>query len=417
MGKLTLQNLIGVLVYLTVGAVGYAVFSVVARLSWQPLPRDWEFWGFYGYEFWLWLAGHEGLLVAAMLAGVFIAHRGAWRAAFIGAGILAAWLLAQRLSGPAAGILVLYVPEQPLVTLILYVVGIVLGAVVGWALFRKARRAAFIGAGILAAWLLAQRLISGTAAGILAPHVPAQPLVTMALYVAGIVVGAVIGWRLYNRLHSAENRALLRLLTLDGTLWRWGIGLALGVIFMGTVTMASARTAFDVAPRDIRWALLDSMRSSSIAPIQIRALRQLAGPGLTSRSFDFAIDDIDRSIFLVNTSYSLERFVHSSFLLIRDMDAISCALLDKEGQVVRFGSGEACAETSANAVWWPAVTNQLSVYNLVYESYHCTVDTRLGYWGILFTNNERTCGVLQRKVIEEGGWPLTVESLPLPLGR
>lgn len=281
-------------------------------------------------------------------------------------------------------------------------------------------KAAILASGLVVGWLLALG-ISGPVAGIVMPHVPSQPLVTMALYGAFIVLGAMVALCLFRRADFSESRVLARLVAVRGT--RWGVGIALGIIVAGIVVVALARTSFDVSTvdRSSRVALLDAIANSFIAPAYVRATRQLTGPWVTSRSFDIAIDGVDSNIF-----------VDSAIV----WHARGCTLLDEEGQALGFGSGELCKDATANALGWqpyplirwygPEILisaacgppNERTYYGERWPSdwcawyendYECVVEGDY----LMSTSNEQTCTLIRRAALEDD-WPPPVESLPLP---
>lgn len=275
-------------------------------------------------------------------------------------------------------------------------------------------QSAYLGAGILAGWLLALR-ISGPLAGLLMPHVPSQPLVTMMLYLAMVMLGALATLRLFRLRGVSGNVTVAGSSTARAKLGRLGIGVAVGLVISGVLVTSLARVSFDVSTVERTWrvGILDAMSESFISPLYVRAARQLTGPWLTSRSFDIAIDGVD--------SYILG---HGG----------GCTLLDEEGQALGFGSGDLCRDSTVNAFMWSPhpfskatsapdiLCNHPSrpYYGEGWFDYWCAYsgscllkvgDDDLDY--VMFTSNDQTCTLIRRTALEDG-WPLPVESLPLP---
>ena len=276
-------------------------------------------------------------------------------------------------------------------------------------------KAAYLAAGILVGWLLALRL-SGPLAGIVMPHVPAQPLVTMILYLALIVGGAVIAMRLFQRSNASRGAITLGASPVRARLGRLGLGVALGLTISAILVVSLARVSFDVTAVERSWriALLETMSDSFVAPLYVRAARQATGPLLASRSFDMAIDGVDSHIF----SYGP-----------------LCILIDEEGKALEFGESR-CKNSSVNALYlypYPLLERHSVLDILCHDPDALTYYGGRGWYSDwcanrgmftcevedssrdyrMYTNNERTCDIVRQSAMEQG-WPLPIESLPLP---
>ena len=301
-------------------------------------------------------------------------------------------------------------------------------------------KAGFLAVGIVAGWFLAMG-VSDELAAVLVSVVWLQSQVALLFSVVIIALSAAASLLVFRRIYASRNISASGPSTVRTKLGDTAVGLAVGVIIAGVLVVTAARATFDGldtrVPFEVwRWkeGFVAAMRESSIAPLYVRAARQVTTPALTTSAFDIAIDWVDASL---DDDFG-------------DFGYFGCTIINEDGKAQRYGSGRGyrlgdggiCAAHNA-VIWWPRVMKPGNTYleilcaddsprdymgrslEFAWGPDWCAYGGQwiswayiCGFWAYekyyrLFTSNEESCDAVQQ-VARTEGWPPPITSLPFP---